>query len=110
MKNELVNLLANHFVECFKIKANTDYTFDASSNDAVNELRTDLVEEATDMLFSPSFRKETESMTNEQYMKYLKKIEQETKSIMHHDKTDSPCDTPEDEQDGDSFLGNATNS
>lgn len=112
MKDSLVNKLANHFVECFKIRANTDYTSNAPSNAAdsnsVNDLRTDVVEEATDMLFMPSFRKETDSMTDEQYRKYIKKVQEDTKSVKYHDPKDSPVENPEIDQD--SYTGIPTNS
>lgn len=114
MKDSLVEKLANHFIECLNIRANTDYTSNAPSesamNDSVNDLRTDVVEDATDMLFSPSYRKEVDTMTNEQYLKYLKMVQDKSKSVMHYDKTDNAVETPENKQNNDSFLGNATNS
>lgn len=103
MKNSLIEVMARHYIECFKLRANTDYDF--GQGDSFQEA---ITEDATDMLFGPSFRKDVESMTNEQYIKYLRKVQEECKTVKVFDPADSATDTPESKED--SFLGNATNS
>jgi len=106
MKNENIEKLANHFIKCFKLRAyNTEYTHDPKNDNSFDDC---IIEESTDMLFQPSFRKETESMTNEQYRKYIRKVLEDAKGVKEHDPLSSPVSNPEPKED--SFLGNATNS
>jgi hypothetical protein len=103
MDDNKVEIFAKHFIECFKIRADE---FVGKEENSFNEA---ITEDATDMLFGPSFREDVQEMTNQQYNKYLRTVlEEARKTVKHHDPKDSPVETPESE--GDSYLGIATNS